>query len=186
MPAQVRRARLPAGLPQVLAISAALQDRADLAYWLPAAEPSAGYATAAPTAHPAANGAPAGGVPRSTGGESGDGAEPSRDPDRLRDAAAGGAGEQQGAEAAGSHSGEPEAVGEPTAAGGGGDPGRQADRSNHPRDVVGPQLPPKECPWLPLALEVRLHSAKPCTTLKKHMPEHNDGWRCSLADLPAT
>lgn len=39
---QVRRARLPIALPQVLSISAALQDRADLAYWLP------------PTAHAAA------------------------------------------------------------------------------------------------------------------------------------
>ena len=167
MPAQVRRARLPNALPQVLAISAALQDHADLAYWLPAAEAPAVLATAAPAAHPAANGAPAGGVPRSTTGDSADGAEPSRDPDRLRYAAEGGAGEQRGAEAAGSHSANG-AVGERTTAGGDGDSGRRLDRSNHPGDVAEAQPPPKERPWLPLALEVRLLPAMRCTTLKIH------------------
>ena len=171
VPVQVRRARLPVALPQVLAVSAALQDRADLAYWLPAAEPanpaegSVGFATAAPASHPAANGAPAGGAQRSTGDEGGDEAESNRDPDRLRNAAEGAAGEQRGA---GLLSGNG-AVGEPTTAGGGRDPGTQPDRSEHTGDVAAPQPPApqppsKEHPWLPLALEVRLSYTKPCTT----------------------
>ena len=40
----MRRARLPVALPQVLSISAALQDRADLAYWLPPTAPAAAAA----------------------------------------------------------------------------------------------------------------------------------------------
>ena len=185
VPVQVRRARLPVALPQVLAVSAALQERADLAYWLPAAEPPAEPAAAAPAAHPAANGAPAGGAQRSTGGDSGDAAEPSRDPDRLRDAAAGGAGEQRGTEAAGSHAGNG-AVGEPATADGDRDPGRRPDCSGHPGDVAGEQPPPKERPWLPLALEVRLLPAKQRATLNMHMPGHVDGWRCSMDDSKRT
>ncbi len=43
----MRRARLPAALPQVLSISAALQDRGDLAYWLPPTAPAAAAADCA-------------------------------------------------------------------------------------------------------------------------------------------
>ena len=156
---QVRRARLPFALPQVLAISAALQDRADLAYWLPAAEPSAGLHRAALTA-PAANGAPAGGAQRSTGGESGDGPEPKPSPDRVHNAAEGATGEQHSADAAGSLSGSG-AVGERTTADQEEEHRLRPDRSNHVGSVEGTPPLPKEHPWLPLALEVRLLFAKP-------------------------
>jgi len=142
----VRRARLPVALPQVLAVSAALQDRADLAYWLPpaaAAAPPAAAAAAGAAARPVAaaiRSAPDAavgdaGAAVGAGAEGDDGslaADSQQANGGLEREADGGQQAQAGADAA--HE-----------AGGGAPAGGLAERAGE-----GAQ------PWLPLALEVGL------------------------------
>ncbi len=140
--AQVRRARLPVALPQVLAVSAALQDRADLAYWLPpasAAAPPGAAAAAGAAARPAEVGARS--VPDAAdagtaagGGAEGDAGGLAADSQHANGSVEREAGGRQQAEAGSDAAHE---------VGGGAAAGGPAERAGE-----------GALPWLPLALEV--------------------------------
>lgn len=152
--AQVRRARLPVALPQVLAVSAALQDRADLAYWLPpasAAAPPGAAAAAGAAARPAEVGdrsvpdAAVGGAGTAAGGGAeGDAGGLAADSQHANGSVEREAGGRQQAEAGSDAAHE---------VGGGAPAGGPAERAGE-----GP------LPWLPLALEVGIGACYRCNS----------------------